>query len=112
VSPAREQAEEGRLDGLGCQVERGDVALEVVDRNERKPTGPRNRLRRGEPDEQRAYEPRPLRDRDALDVAEQRLRIVECLADDRRHELQVAPRGDLRHDATVPRVQRRLRGDD
>ena len=39
-------------------------------------------------------------------------RVAERLADDGRDELEVAARGDLGHDAAVPRVQVGLRGDD
>ena len=35
VPPAREQAEERRLDRLRLQVERGDVSIQMVDRDER-----------------------------------------------------------------------------
>ena len=112
VPAAREEAEERRLERVRLEVERGDVPVEVVDRDERQPPRPRERLRGGEPDEQRADQPRPLRHGDAVDVVERRARLGERLADHRRDELEVAPRRDLGHDAAVPRVEVRLRGDD
>src|SRR5207302_7835636 len=54
VAAAREQAEERRLDGIGPQVERGNMAVQVVDRHERQPPRPRDRLSYGEADEQRS----------------------------------------------------------
>ena len=70
VPAAREQAQERRVDGLGLEEERGDVTVQVVDRRERKPQRPRERLRRRQPDEQRADQPGPLRDGDPLDPVE------------------------------------------
>ena len=86
--------------------------MQVVDRDERQPAPPRERLRGGEPDEQRADQPGPWVTATALDVAERRARLAERLAHDRRDELEVAPRGDLGDDAAVAGVQLGLRGDD
>ena len=58
VPAAREQARERRLERVGAEVERRDVALQVVDRDERQPARPGDRLGRREPDEQRADQPR------------------------------------------------------
>ena len=112
VPAAREQAEERRLDRLRLEVERGDVAVQVVDRDERQVPRPRDRLRRGDADEQRADEARALRDRDAVDVVERRARLPERLAHDGRDQLEMPARRDLRDDAAEPRVQVRLRRDD
>ena len=54
VAAARKQAEKRQLDRIGLQVERGDVAVEVVDRMQREAPRPGDRLCRGETDEQRA----------------------------------------------------------
>ncbi len=86
---AREQAREGRLERVGLQVERGDVALEVVDGNERQPSPPGEALRGGDPDEERADEPRALRHRDPLDTVELHVGVVERGANHGRDELQV-----------------------
>ena len=55
---AREQAEKRRLEVGRLEVERGDVAVQVVDRDERQSPPPREPLRGGEPDEQRADQAR------------------------------------------------------
>ena len=112
VPAAREQAQERRVDGLRLQEQRGDMAVQVVDRSEGKPQRPRERLRRRQPDEQRADQPGPLRDGDPLDPVEPDAGLVERLAQHRRDELEVPPRGDLRDDAAVLRVQLGLGGDD
>ena len=74
VTAAGEQADERRLDRLAPEGERGDVAAQVVDRDERQLPRPGERLRRRDADEQRSDEPRALRHRDALDVVERSLR--------------------------------------
>jgi hypothetical protein len=112
VTATRQQAEERRLERLRLEIERGDVAVEVVDGDERQPTRPRNRFCCGEADKKRADQPRPAGDRDTVDVPKARVRLNERLADHRRHELEVPPRRDFRHDAAVARVQLRLRRDD
>ena len=112
VAAACEQAEEGRLDRVGLEKERRDVAVQVIDRRQREPQRPRQRLRRGEPDEERPDQPGPARDRDALDVRQLGARLAERLAEDRRHELEVPARRDLGDDAAVAGVQVGLRRDD
>ena len=66
MPPAREEADEGRLDGRLPEVQRRDMALQVVDRHERDPARPRDRLGGREPDEQRADQPRSARDPDPV----------------------------------------------
>ena len=70
MAAAREQARERRLERVGLEVERRDVPLEVIDRDERQPARPRDRLRGRQADEQRTHEPRALRHADAVDVVE------------------------------------------
>ena len=110
MPPAREQAEKRRLERLRAEVERRDMALQVVDRHERQAPPPRERFRSGQPDEQRADQPRSLRDGNVVDPLEAGL--AERLPDDRQHELEVVPRRDLRYHAAEPRVQVRLGRDD
>ena len=112
VAAAREQAQERRLHRVGLEVEGRDVAVQVVDRDERQPPRPRDRLGGGEPDEQRADQARARGDADRADVPEVGAGLPERLAHDRRDELEVAPRSDLRHHASVARVQVGLRRDD
>jgi hypothetical protein len=90
------------------QKEGGDVTVQVVDRREGEPKRPRERLRRREPDEERADQPRPSLDSDALDVRQLGERLAERLADHRCHELEVSARRDLGHDAPVRCMQLRL----
>src|SRR5690348_8880514 len=105
VAAAREQAQERRLNSVRLEVERGDMAAEMIDRHEREPARPRDRLGRREPDEQRTDEAGPLRDGDLLDVIERRARVRQRLAHDGGDELEMPPRGDLRDDAAEAGVQ-------
>jgi hypothetical protein len=86
------------------------VTVQVVDGNQREPARPRQGLGDLDAHEQRADQARSAGDRDALDVVERT--FAERLANDGQHELQVAPGGDFGDDATVTRVQFRLRRDD
>ena len=88
------------------------MALQVVDRDERQLAPPGQRLGGRQPDEQRTDQPRALSDGDRLDVVQARLRLAERLSDHRQDELEVVPRGDLRHDPAEARVQVGLRGND
>ena len=47
-----------------------------------------------------------------VEIVELDARLVEGLPDDRPDELEVATRGDLRHDPAVARVELGLRRDD
>ena len=53
VAAAGEQAEEGRLERLGLEEVGGDVALEVVDRDQRQPARRGDRLRGADADQER-----------------------------------------------------------
>ena len=110
VAAAREQARERRLQRVGLEVERCDVALEVVDRDERQPGAPtrspwprrcrRAALRRG---------PGPwvTATRSTLAIGPPAdSSAVRTTGDD---ELEVAPRRDLGHDAAEAGVQVGLR---
>ena len=112
MAAAREQAEERRLDPLGLEVERRDVAMQVIDRHQRQVVRPSKRLRGREADEQRTDETRPLRDRDGVDLRKLDPGLTESLARHRDNELEVSPRGHLRHDTPEASVQFGLGGDD
>ena len=109
---AREEAEERRLQRVGPREERGDVAVEVVDGDQREPARPGERLRRGDADQERTDESRALRDADRLDVAQIGVRLVERPAHGRQDQLQMMAGGHLRDDAAVGGVQLGLGGDD
>ena len=98
VAAAREQAEERRLDRVGLEVERGDVAVQVVDRHERQPQRPRERLRRREPTRSAPISPGPRVTATRSTSPSSAPRLAERLADDRRHELEVPPRRHLGDD--------------
>ena len=112
MTAAGEEAEERRLDGIRPEIERRDVPVEMVDGDQRHAARPCDRLGRREADEQRADESGTLRDGDCVHLLQGRVGFDERLPDDRKDELEVVPGGDLGHDATVLRVQVRLRGDD
>ncbi len=112
VAAAREQAEERRLERIVAEEEGSDVRVQVVDRDERQPASPRDRLRRAQADEERAGKPGPARDRDPLDVVEGPTRFGERFIDRRDDEFEVPARGDLGDDTAEPRVQLGLRRDD
>jgi hypothetical protein len=88
--PARgHQAQERGLEGtaVGDQEVGRDVALQVVDRGQRQVAGERDRLGRGDTDQQRADQPGPLGDRDERDVVEggvgRAQRVVDDVVDQR-----------------------------
>jgi hypothetical protein len=110
VPAACEQAEKGRLERLRLEIQRGHVAVQVVDGDERQPAAPGKRFRGREPDEQRADQARALRDRDRVDVVERML--AERLLDHRHDQLEVPAGGDLGDDASEACMQVRLRRDD
>ena len=78
-----EQGQEGRLDRLGLQVQRGQVAVQVVHRHERQAAGKRDRLGGREADEQGADQPRPLGHGDGIEIRERHARLGERLLDHR-----------------------------
>ena len=109
MAAAREQAEERRLERVRLEVERGDVSVQVVDRHERQAARPGERLRGGEPDEERADQARALRDRDGLDVVERRASPRSSASRiDRRARARGAgarrPRGRRRRSARAARA--------
>ena len=65
-------------EGVGPSEEGGDVAVQMVDGDERQPPRPGERLRSGDADQERADKAGALRDADGLDVAELRVRLVEA----------------------------------
>ena len=88
------------------------MAFEVVHADERRAVHPGERLGRRAADEQRADEPGPLGDRDAVEIAQPDARLRERAANDGHDRLEVAARGQLGHDAAVRGVDVVLGGDD
>ena len=108
---ARDEAEVGRLDRLGPERARHDVAVQVVDRHERQAPRGGDRLRGREPDEQGADQAGPAGHRHRVDVVEPGPRALQRVGRDRVHKLEVVARGDLRDDPAVAGVQQALRRD-
>ena len=88
-----------------------DVALEMVDADQRQAVHPCQRLGQRAADQQRAHQTGALRHRQAVEIAEAHAGLGQRLLDDRHDDLDVPPRGELRHHAAVGRVDVVLRGD-
>ena len=112
MAAAREQTQERRVDWIRLEIEGRDVALQMVDRRERQPPRPGDRLGGGDSDQERTDQPGSRRHSDEFDVVERGPRIAQGLLHDRRDELEVATRRHLRHDTAVTGVQISLRRDD
>ena len=97
---------------FALQVGREDVALEVIDRDERDAEAVGEALRAGDADQQRADESRAGGDRDRSTSLHAQLRVVERARDQRKEMLQMFARGDLRHDAAERLMPLDLRGDE
>ncbi len=100
------------LEDLLARVRDPDAryTLEVVDAGQRQPGGGRDALGRRDPDQQRADEPRALRDGHQLHDAQRGAGAPQRVVDDVVDQLEVVARGDLGHDAAVAVVDA-LRGD-
>ena len=105
MAAGREEAHEGRLDGIRAEEERRHVAVQVIHRRQRHGERPGERLRSRQADEQRADEPGPARRGDEIDVASVASASCEGRLDDGRDELEVAPRSHFGNDAAERRVQ-------
>ncbi len=112
VPPGGDQADERRIQGDRLQPRRADVPEQVVDADQGQSPDARDRLGRRHTDQQRTDQSGALGDRDRGEVVEPQPGDRERLVDDAVHGAEVVPRGNLRHDAPVRRVQGRLRGDD
>ena len=103
----------GRLRTVGvAKPRRVDVALEMVDPDQRPVVDPRKRLREVDPDEKRAGEPGSVRDGDRPDVVPRHARVGPRFVEHGHDPANVRSRGDLRDDPARWRVQRDLRRDD
>ena len=102
----------GTFIALFARDVREDVALEMVDADERHAPALRERLRGHDADEQRAHEPRPRRYGDEVYFIARREnpRFVENLGEERQYRLLVHARGELRNDAAVDAVRVYLAG--
>jgi len=83
----------------GVQVRGGNVALQVIHRHQRELPAIRNGLGHGHADQQGSDQSRPGGHRDGADVGQRDPGVREGALDDRRDDLDVPPRGQLR---TIP----------
>ena len=113
VAAAGDQAEERRLERLGLEEVGGDVALQVVDRDQRQPPRRGDRLRGADADQQRPDQARAGGDRDRLDLVERRRRPRPARprppARPARGGGGRRPRARRRRSARAPRPARRSR---
>ncbi len=109
VPAGGQQAREWRSQRERREPQGGHVAEQVVDGHERQAAPVGQGLGRREPDEQGADQAGALRHGDGVDIGERRIRLAERGLDDGHDQLEVAPRGDLGHDAAEARVQVGLR---
>ena len=89
VAAACQETEKRRLERIRLQIERRDVPLQMVDWRERQALRPRDRLRRGDADEQRADQSGTGGDSNEVDVVERSVRICERFAHDGCNELEM-----------------------
>ena len=87
------------------------VALQVVDADERQVVRQRQPLRGVHPDQERARQSGPVRDRHAVQFGQLHARLLHRLSDHRQQRLHMLARGYLRHDAAVLGVHLHLCGD-
>jgi hypothetical protein len=90
---------------------RVDVPLQVVDADERHAATEGDRLRRGDPHQERPDEPRPDGDGHGVDVSERRLGLAQRHLEQRVDALEVRPGGDLGDHAPELLVEVSLAGD-
>ncbi len=88
------------------------MPFEVIHGNQRFPERQRQHFAISQADEQRAYEPRTLRDADGVDISERDARLQHCFAHHRHDLPKMLARRQLRHHAAVFAVNVHLRCDD
>ena len=86
------------------------MPVQVVDRGQRRAVHRRQRLGRGDADEESRDQPGAARHADQLDLRQLRTGPEEGVLDDSPDQLEVVTGGDLRHDSAVA-VVNPLRGD-
>ena len=111
VAAGHAQRQERRLQLRERQIIRGDVAADMMHRNERHAQRVGDGLGEAQPHQNRADQARRVGDRHRVDVPLRHARVRERLVRQRGNGLDVLARGDLRHHAAVERVHIRLRRD-
>ena len=105
------QGQEGRLQFRKGQVIGGDVAPDVVHRDQGHPQGKGHRLGEAEAHQHRADEPRGIGHCHRVDVGLLTARLPQSLVRQGGNGLHMLAGGDLRHHAAVQGVEVRLGGD-
>ena len=107
-----EQHDGGRLEVGVLQTGREQVALHVVDADERLAESPCHRSRERKPDDQSADQPRPLRSRNRVEIHGMDAGLGESAVRQRTDRLDVETGGDLGNDAAEHRMLIGLGGQD
>src|SRR6188768_1484800 len=85
------------------------MRLEMIDRDEGQPAAKRDCFACYHADDESADQPRARGGRDSVKRIEIEARLGERLLDRYIEQLDMGARGDLRHDATISRMQVELR---
>ena len=104
---AGEQGDEGWLERLVRQIRRRHVPADVVDRDERHAQRPGERLGKGQPDQERAQQPRPVGDGDRVDIGIADAGLAHGRLDRPLDCVGMGAGSDFRHNAAVLRLLRR-----
>ena len=111
VPAGDDKAQKRRLQVRVGQIVGRDMALDVVDRNERHIERQCSRLGKIHADEQRADKAGRIGHGDGVQLAARQAGVLQRLLGKTVDGLNMLARGDLRHNAAVFAVQRHLRGD-
>ena len=111
VPAGDDEAQKRRLQVRVGQIVGRDMALDVVDRNERHIERQCSRLGKIHADEQRADKAGRIGHGDGVQLAARQAGVLQRLLGKTVDGLNMLARGDLRHNAAVFTVQRNLRGD-
>jgi len=111
--PSRnDERHEGECGPPVGQEDGRDMAVKMIDADDRNIFRVGQGLPCGDSDEQRSDEAGTARDGDSLNIVEADARLFERLQDDGHDGLDVLAGGDLRHDAAEAAVRPNLRSDD
>ncbi len=109
MSAGNQQRNEGKGRGIGRQQGRQQMPLKVMHRQSRHAARQGERLGHAGTDQQRTRQPGASGVGDGVDVLDAQRGRLQHLLEQQRQAADVVTRGELRHDATVRRVQIHLR---
>ena len=107
VPAAGKQGDKGRLERCILQIRRGKVPADMVDADERNIQSVCKPLGKGQPDEERAQQPRAVGHGDGVQLLFLDVCRLEGARNDLVHCLRMGARGDLGYDAAVLCLRRR-----